>query len=239
MKTLTYLMVFTLVLIGGARLVSAQAQGGGGGGGGDTPPATQQQVRDEVRQLLTDLDDPTYDYSKVPPRIRQVFRDMGSATQNMDPDTAQQFRQEMFQQAMPVIQRHQAQIQEAMQMAFLKSLQQPLGSSDEEFDALKPALQKVVEAMREAGPGFGGFGRGPMGPPPTAQPQSEVDKARQDLQAALNDADTGPDVIKAKLDTYRAAMKKAKQDLAVARDALRSMLTVRQEGVLVDRGILD
>jgi hypothetical protein len=244
MKLFTNLTVSILVLIAGSRMVAAQAQGGGGGGGDAGPPASQQQVRDEVRQLLNDLDDPTYDYSKVPPRIRQVFQDMRSATQSMDPDQAQQFRSDMMQLAIPVIQRHQAQIQEAMQMAFLKSLQEPLGSSDDEFSALKPGLEKVVQAMREAGPGFPGFGRGPggpggFGPPPSGQPVSEVDKARQELQATLDNADSGPDVIKAKLDSYRAALKKAKQDLAVARDALRSMLTVRQEAVLVDRGILD
>jgi hypothetical protein len=41
------------------------------------------------------------------------------------------------------------------------------------------------------------------------------------------------------LDTLRQAKSKASQDLTVARDALRAVLTVRQEAVLVDRGILD
>jgi hypothetical protein len=92
------------------------------------PVITQTQMQQEVRQLAADLDDPNYDYSKAPDRIRQAFRDMQSVTNSMDPDAARQFRMDIMQQVLPVFQRNQAKIQKAMQLAFLKDLQQPLGA---------------------------------------------------------------------------------------------------------------
>jgi hypothetical protein len=117
---------------------------------------------------------------------------------------------------------------------------------------IQPLLGNVVDAMREADGGtarfrrFAGFGgragqqnnNTPNGPQ-NAQPLSPVDQATQDLQTAIDDPNSNADVIKTRLDTLRQAKSKATQDLAVARTALRAVLTVRQEAVLVDRGILD
>jgi hypothetical protein len=216
------------------------------------PVITQQGLQQEVRQLAADLDDPNYDYSKAPARIRQVFRDMQSVTSDMDPDAQRQFRMDLMQQVGPVFARNQAKIQKAMQMAFLKDLQEPLGASDDEFTVIEPLLEKVVDAQREAGGGtarfrrFGGFGGAPgqqnnnsQNGAANNQPLSAVDQATQDLQSAVDDPNANSDVIKTRLDTLRQAKSKASQDLAVARDALRAVLTVRQEAVLVDRGILD
>jgi septation ring formation regulator EzrA len=112
----------------------------------------------------------------------------------------------------------------------------------------------VVEAQDEAGGGTARFRRlgGNNRPqnnnnqnntqnnsPQNAQPLSPVDQATEDLQTAMDDPNTNADVIKTRLDTLRDAKSKAAQDLTVARDQLRSVLTVRQEAVLVDRGILD
>jgi hypothetical protein len=208
------------------------------------------QVRSEVRGLINDLNDPNYDYSKVPERMREVFQDFRSATDGMDPDQAQQFRQELFQQLMPTLQANQQKIQDAMRLAFLKGLQQPLGCSDDEFAAIKPYLEKVVDAVNNSQVrsfrGFGpGGGRGPGGGPmAAASPQANqqltpVQKAINELQATLNDPNSSSDLIHNKLDEVRQARDKAKQDLAVAQSQLQALLTQRQEAVLVEYGLLE
>ena len=209
------------------------------------PPPTQYQVEQEMRQFAADLDDPNFDEAKLPKLMQQVFDDFRTVNQNMDPDQAQQWRQSIFQQLMPVMQRNQQKMMKAGRVARLLGLQEPLGASDEEFAAILPALEKVADAQLEAGGGtarfriFGGPpGQGTNGPQNNPNP-SAVDKASADLQAAVDDLNSNPDLIKNKLDTLRDAKAKASQDLLVARNELRSLLTVRQEAVLVARGILD
>jgi hypothetical protein len=209
-----------------------------------TAPATPAQVREEVHQMITDMQDPNYDFSKIPDRMRQTFQDFRSASDSMDADTSQQFRQELMTQLMPVIMANQQKIQDAMRMAFLKSLQEPMGCSDEEFAAIRPYLEKVVEALQEAQANrFRGFGppqngtQGPNGQKPANV--SAVQQAASDLQSTLSDPNANTDLIKNKLDILRQAQDKAKQDLNVARGQLQALLTERQEAVLVENGLLD
>jgi hypothetical protein len=94
------------------------------------------------------------------------------------------------------------------------------------------------------GPGGGGGGGGNNqrqfggGFGATTQP-SAVQNALQDLQTTLDDQNASPDAIKTKLQTLRDARSKAKQDLVVAQADLKSVLTQRQEAVLVLMGMLD
>jgi chromosome segregation ATPase len=107
--------------------------------------------------------------------------------------------------------------------------------------------------QRDAGGGrgfgmFGGNRRGRGGPPggdnnnpqggATTQP-SGVQAAMTDLENTLSDQSAGADQIKTKLEALRDARTKAKQDLAQAQVDLKSVLTQRQEAVLVLRGLLD
>jgi hypothetical protein len=240
-------IVIALSIATGTRLASAQANRPANQAQPDRV-ISQQELQQEVHQLMVDLDDPNYDYTKVPPRIRQAFQDFRSVTNGMDPNQVAQFRADMFSQIMPVMQRNQAKIQKAMQMAFLKDLQEPLGASDEEFAVIEPLLEKVVDAQRESDGGMARFRRfaGAMGQQNASQngrqnspPPSPVDQASTDLQAAVDDPNSNEDKIKTRLDALRQAKTKASQDLDVARNALRSVLTTRQEAVLVDRGLLD
>jgi hypothetical protein len=232
----------TLALSLLARPALAQNNGGGGGGGTGASPG---QVRDEVRSLINDLNDPNYDYSKVPQRMRDVFQDFRSATDGMDPDRAQQFRQDLFQQLMPVLQANAQKIQDAMRLAFLKSLQQPLGCSDDEFTAIQPYLGKVVDAITASQVNrFGGGGGRIPGIPGRAQPTANqqltpVQKAINELQTTLDDPNSSSDLIHNKLDAVRQARDKAKQDLIVARSQLQALLTQRQEAILVEYGLLE
>lgn len=240
MKTYDKLLVIFCGLMMSLIAVPAKAQNAGG----QTAASTPGQVRDEVHQLINDLNDPNYDYSKVPDRMREVFQDFRSATDSMDPSQAQQFRQDLFQQLMPVIQQNQQKIQDAMRLAFLKGLQQPMGCSDEEFAAIRPYLEKVVDALQASQVNrFRGFGppqngtQGPNGQKPPSV--SAVQQAASDLQSTLSDDNASSDLIKNKLDILRQAQDKAKQDLTVARSQLQALLTERQEAVLVENGILD
>jgi len=132
----------------------------------------------------------------------------------------------------------------------MDQLKTALGASDDEFAAIQPKILAVMQDQRDANPRtfgmFGGRGGGPGGGRfgggggfgPTTEP-SVVQTALQDLQTTLDDQNASPDAIKAKLDTLRQARTKARQDLAVAQADLKSILTQRQEAVLVLRGLLD
>jgi hypothetical protein len=134
---------------------------------------------------------------------------------------------------------------------FMQNVQRQLGASDDEFAAIQPKLQAVMTLQRDAqprmrmfgrgGPGGGGgrggnFGGGFGG---AATQPSAVQTALTDLQTTLDDTNASPDDIKAKLDTVRQARAKARQDLVVAQQDLKSVLTQRQEAVLVLMGMLD
>jgi hypothetical protein len=213
----------------GLATASARAQSNDAPSPGD--------LRREVRQLAADLDDPAFDWTKAPKRLQQFFADFRNVMQNMNGDDRPQFAQDLMQQMMPVMQRHQDQIQKAMQMAFLLDLQAPLGCSDDEFAALSPLLQNVATAMQEVQGGRARFARFFGGQ--SSQPLTPVDQATKDLQAALDDTNSSADLIQTKLDALRHAKDAAKQNLRAAQDALRQVLSMRQEAELVRRGFLD
>lgn len=247
-------IVCGFLMVAGVRLAPGQAAPGpnaGNAGNGATaqqpsqpaPPPTRYQVEQEMKQLMADLDDPNFDEARLPKLIQSAFQDFRAVSQSMDQDQAQEWRMSVMGQYAPVMQRNRAKIQKAMQTAFLLNLQEPLGATDDEFTAILPALEKVVDAQRESDGGWARFRRQFQQPgQPTQQPGeqlSPVDQASEDLQTVLDDPNSSPDLISNKLQILRDAKSKASQDLVVARDALRSLLTVRQEAVLVTRGILD
>jgi hypothetical protein len=126
-------------------------------------------------------------------------------------------------------------------------------TKDDEWSAIEPLIQKVMDARRDASAGRGGrfmFRRGGrrgnapqgtannnnqgrrrrFGPPPS--PEAEA------LQQAL-DAKASPDELKAKLESLRQARKAKQEDLVNAQDALRKVLTARQEAEAVLIGLLN
>ena len=140
-------------------------------------------------------------------------------------------------------------------------------TDDKEWAVIQPLIEKVTDAQRavgmlRSGGGFGGGGfggrqrgggnggggnggggnggapaGGDQGTPnpnrPTPAPEAT------DLKTALDADATTDDVIKAKLAALRDARKKAEADLDAAREDLKKVLTLRQEAVLVNMGILD
>jgi DNA repair exonuclease SbcCD ATPase subunit len=125
----------------------------------------------------------------------------------------------------------------------MQRIQEQLGATDEEMQALSPKIEKVMQLQRDAGGGRGGFGRrggGPGGPNAAQDPNaSAVQKAVADLRTTLENKDAKPDEIKAKLDAVRQARAQAKQNLTAAQQELKGLLTQRQEAVMVEMGMLE
>ena len=121
-------------------------------------------------------------------------------------------------------------------------MKEALKVTDEEWTVLKPLIEKVQTAQREAGAGRGFGGRGPGGPgggdnnTPDTRPGAAESAA---LRTALESDSTSADDLKAKLAAVRAVRKKGAADLAVAREELKKVVTVRQEAVLVSMGMLE
>jgi hypothetical protein len=133
----------------------------------------------------------------------------------------------------------------------LDALKTQMGATDDEFAAIQPKLEKVMQLQRDANGGgmrgmFGGGRGGRNGgnanaaaTPAAGTELSAVQKASTDLKASLDDKSATPADIKAKLDAFRAAKAQAKEDLAAAQKDLASVLTQRQEALLVMTGMLN
>ena len=142
-----------------------------------------------------------------------------------------------------------AQMQQRMMDNYKEALE---FTSDEEWNAVKPLVQKVVDARREVG--FGGMGRGMFGggrrggdnPPQGNQPQNtprrragaEPSQAQQDLQKAL-DAKAPADEIKSKLAKYRDDRKQKEAALTKAQEDLKKILSARREAQAVLAGLFN
>lgn len=137
-------------------------------------------------------------------------------------------------------------------------IKQEMGATDDEFAALQPKIEKVMQLNRDAnGGGMGGMMGGrrnrggnnaggangttasPNTQDPNAPQLSVVQQAQRDLRTTLDNKDAKPEDIKAKLDALRDAKSKAKDDLTSAQKDLQSLLTQRQEAVLVMMGLLN
>ena len=113
---------------------------------------------------------------------------------------------------------------------FLDRIKENLGSTDEEWNAIKPLISKVNDARMRGRMGFGGRRGGDT----TANANPTADA----LTKAL-DSKASADEIKLKLTAYRDQQKKNEEELKKAREELRKVLTINQEARLVLMGILD
>ena len=149
-----------------------------------------------------------------------------------------------------------------MRQRMAERMKEQLGVDDQAWKVMEPRLMKVMELNRQASAGgrgmmfgmFGGRGGrgGPGGPGgdqggPQADrrgrgPQGEqtaLEKAMAQLRTTLENQSASPEEIKTQLTTVRQAREKAKQDLAVAQQDLKKILTLRQEAMLVEMGMLE
>jgi hypothetical protein len=145
-----------------------------------------------------------------------------------------------------------------MRQRMMEGWKQRLGADDEAWKVIEPRFVKVMELNRQtmAGGGMFGFGsmRGPRGgdqggrggqpgdrprfPGQEDREPTAVEKAAQTLSTTLENQSASADQIKQQLAALRAAREKARQELAVAQQDLRQILTVRQEALLVLSGML-
>jgi hypothetical protein len=139
---------------------------------------------------------------------------------------------------------------EEMRQFFLDRVRERLEVKDDaEWNALKPLVQKVMDARRDTmsdGGGFGGMGgrrrggdnggdngggrrRGGFMPEPSAE--------REALQKAI-DAQAPKAEIKAALAKFKDARKTRQEALEKAQNDLRKVLTSRQEAIAAVEGYL-
>ena len=119
--------------------------------------------------------------------------------------------------------------------------------SDEEWSVIQPLVEKVQAKQRETMAGrFGGFGgRGGRGGPGRDRDGASSASARpgateaEALRTAVENENTSPDELKAKLTAVREQRKKSEAELEATREELRKVLTVRQEAALVSMGVLE
>ncbi|MFH1742602.1 MAG: hypothetical protein ABIH23_26660 [bacterium] len=127
----------------------------------------------------------------------------------------------------------------AMQARMLEGLKEKLGTSDEEWKAIGPLVENVMDKQRETR--MGGMGRGMRmgGRGGRGGSDAEANPELDALRQALESESTEAAVIKSKLEAVRQIRKKNEDELKKAREELRQVLTVRQEANLVLIGMLD
>jgi acetylornithine deacetylase/succinyl-diaminopimelate desuccinylase-like protein len=131
------------------------------------------------------------------------------------------------------------------QQQILEMVKDKLESTDDEWKALSPRIEKVMEAQRGARTGAGmsitssnangQSGRTTGGGNVNTTPG----KAMQEVRVAIDDKETSAEEITKKLAAMRDARDKARAELAEAQKSLKENLSPRQEAVLVTLGLLD
>jgi hypothetical protein len=96
--------------------------------------------------------------------------------------------------------------------------------------AQSPQVQQAAQMMQQLVTGLSTYNFG--------RPPSELQVATNELSAAIEDRNSTPDFLANKLAAFRAARNKAADDLKQTQDALKQLLTQKQEGLLVMEGLL-
>jgi hypothetical protein len=106
-------------------------------------------------------------------------------------------------------------------------LRQELGVSEEEWTVIQPRMAHIFYVHRAS------YG---VGASPAAL---RVAQLMGELRVLVNNKETKPEEIKAKLTALRSAKVQARQELSQAQKSLRQLMTLRQEAVLVLNGLLE
>ena len=120
-------------------------------------------------------------------------------------------------------------------------LKETLGATDEEWQILGPKVEKVQALTLQngnAGMALGRLGMGGVNLGGGTE-QTDAQKKLQALEELLKTKDASPEAVAAALKEYRDAKAKAKAELEKARTELRELVTVRQEALLVNMGLLE
>lgn len=139
-------------------------------------------------------------------------------------------------------QRDPAQMRQMILDRQIQRVKEALNPTDEQWAKIEPALKKVITLNQQTNMGgFPGqaFGRGRQGgPEQSAEEQTALGKARQELRTALNNGDA--EAVKTKLEAFRKAREEALKQLADAKKELKALLTTpQQEAELALMGYID
>lgn len=187
---------------------------------GLTPQDLIQQARDQAQQNGGQFD---------PQAFRQTLQQQGVINQNMLDQAAQMRNQ--FQQR----------LQQGNTQRTMSNLQQLMNSPDDEWAVLGAKIQRILDLSadyNQASPfATASNPRTTFAQPAAAQPpsaaQGPVAKALADLKTLLQDPNASDGEIKDKLTAYRDARQRVQTDLSSARLDLLSLVTLRQESVLL------
>jgi len=135
--------------------------------------------------------------------------------------------------------------------ASLNAIKTQLNASDDEWAVLLPKIQKIIDLLPDVTPAnsltpggnrnLGGLGgRGGLGGLALGQaaPTTDTGKAFRALQEVLQDRNASDDRIASKLSAWRELHEKSRQQLKLAQQDLVSILTLRQEALLLGMGVL-
>jgi hypothetical protein len=126
--------------------------------------------------------------------------------------------------------------------ASLHTLKDSLGFSDNEWTLIEMKI-KLVQILASVS-GTSNIPRPIAIKSASANPLvpdcvSRVRAAEQELVKVITDKNTAPELMRAKLGALRETRAQVREQLAKARQELTALLTVRQEAILVQRGLLD
>jgi hypothetical protein len=202
----------------------------------DAPP----EPTDEQREIIQNM-------RAIAREVGENMRDKGMDPQEFMADVRQQMMDGTFDMAEVqkqlvakgvMDQEMVDELRGSTQRLIAGGIKQRLGVTDEEWAVLAPRIRRVVVAMTEAGESRSLAGGRAGGFMLMGSGTGESARAMNELRAALNNKATPPQTIVEKLQKLRDVREKARQELAAARDDLRSILTARQEAILLTLGLL-
>ena len=123
-----------------------------------------------------------------------------------------------------------------MRERMMNNIKEQMGVSDDQWKALAPKVEKVMNLQREMRAGGMGGGRGGDANNP---PQGKVAEAQRDLRTVLENKSAPEADIAKKLAAYREARDKAREELQAAQKDLKQGVMPRQEAALVVNGLLE
>jgi hypothetical protein len=136
------------------------------------------------------------------------------------------------------------QLQEQIKQRIIEAVHEQLVmTNDADWNAIEPLVAKVVQDQTESLMPIiielrGLFGNSNAGADPDPSALDQIDPDAEALQNCL-DANAPTEQIRAALAKYHQSRKRKEAELAKDRELLRSVLSTRQEAVLVLMGILN
>jgi hypothetical protein len=191
-----------------------------------------QQMQQMGQQVMQNIQNSGMDMQELGQQMREQ-----AMNGTFDPEAMQQ----MLIDRGIITQDMMNQLQGTVQKAGLASVRRQMNCSDEEWALLDTRIRRIIAAQTDVNlnqPVTSG-NRGAqsrMLSPPTQN--SEAAKALRDLKAILREQNPPDAMITPRLMAWRAAHQKAKAELEAAQADLIKILTLRQEAVLIQIGIL-